>query len=180
VTPAGAALSGKASRIMAAALLGAGVILGIAGLFPAYIGGHSLAQQPDQVTPHAIYLATWTASAVLILLGGARLRLGALLSLGLSAVTFGLFLADAGTAISASGTAGGGPGLVLSLIAWSASSQGSAPPGPPSRRARSLGRAEPRSVPWCWSYWPASGRPPRSPRRGTASRCARRPGRCRR
>ena len=123
-TPAGAALSGKASRIMAAALLGAGVILGIAGLFPAYIGSASLAQQPDQVTPHAIYLATWTASAVLILLGGARLRIGALLSLGLTAVTFGLFLADAGTAISATGNAGGGAGLVLSLIGWVACAAG--------------------------------------------------------
>jgi hypothetical protein len=124
LTPAGAALSGKAGRFMAAALLGAGVILGIAGLFPAYIGGASLAQQPDQVTPHAIYLATWTVSAVLILLGGARLRLGALLSLGLSAVTFGLFLADAGTAISATGNAGGGAGLVLSLIGWVACAAG--------------------------------------------------------
>ncbi|HEX5291655.1 MAG TPA: hypothetical protein VFX25_22530 [Streptosporangiaceae bacterium] len=123
-TPAGAALSGKAGRIMAAALLGAGVVLGIAGLFPAYIGGVSLAQQPDQVIPHAIYLATWAASAVLILLGGARLRIGALLSLGLSAVTFGLFLADAGTAISASGHAGGGAGLVLSLIGWVACAAG--------------------------------------------------------
>jgi hypothetical protein len=122
--PAGAALSGKASRIMAAALLGAGVILGIAGLFPAYIGGASLAQQPDQVTPHAIYLAAWTASAVLILIGGARLRLGALLSLGLSAVTFGLFFADAGTAISAAGNAGGGAGLVLSLLGWVACAAG--------------------------------------------------------
>ena len=122
--PAGAALSGKASRIMAAALLGAGVILGIAGLFPAYIGGASLAQQPDQVTPHAIYLAVWTASAVLILLGGVRLRIGALLSLGLSAVTFGLFFADAGTAISAPGNSGGGAGLVLSLIGWVACAAG--------------------------------------------------------
>jgi hypothetical protein len=103
---------------MAAALLGAGVILGIAGLFPAYIGGASLAQQSDQLIPHAIYLAVWAVSAVLILLGGARLRLGALLSLGLSAVTFGLFFADAGTAISAAGNSGGGAGLVLSLIGW--------------------------------------------------------------
>ena len=103
---------------MAAALLGAGVILGIAGLFPAYIGGASLAQQPDQLTPHVIYLAVWAASAVLILLGGTRLRLGRLLSLGLSAVTFGLFFADAGTAISAAGNSGGGAGLVLSLIGW--------------------------------------------------------------
>jgi hypothetical protein len=116
--------SGRAGRIMAAALLGAGVILGIAGLFPAYIGSASLAQQPDQLTPHAIYLATWAASAVLILLGGARLRIGALLSLGLTAVTFGLFLADAGTAISAAGNAGGGAGLVLSLIGWVACAAG--------------------------------------------------------
>jgi hypothetical protein len=118
LTPAGAALSGTAARVMAAALLGVGVILGIAGLFPAYVGGASLAQQSDQLTPHAIYLAVWAASAVLILLGGTRLRLGALLSLGLSAVTFGLFFADAGTAISAAGNSGGGAGLVLSLIGW--------------------------------------------------------------
>jgi hypothetical protein len=123
-TPAGTALSGAAGRIMAAALLGVGVILGIAGLFPAYIGGASLAQQSALLTPHAIYLAAWTASAVLILLGGARLRLGALLSLGLSAVTFGLFFADAGTAISAPGNAGGGAGLVLSLIGWVACAAG--------------------------------------------------------
>jgi hypothetical protein len=116
--PAAAALSGTAARVMAAALLGAGVILGIAGLFPAYIGGDSFAQQPDQLIPHAIYLAVWAASAVLILLGGVRLRIGALLSLGLSAVTFGLFFADAGTAISAAGNSGGGAGLVLSLIGW--------------------------------------------------------------
>ena len=121
--PVGAALSGKASRIMAAALLGAGVILGIAGLFPAYIGGASLAQQPDQVTPHAIYLAVWAASTVLILLGGTRLRVGMLLSVGLSAVTFGLFFADAGTAISAAGSSGGA-GLVLSLIGWVACAAG--------------------------------------------------------
>ena len=76
----------------------------MAGLFPAYLGGSSLAQQAYQLIPHVIYLAVWTAGAVLILLGGARLRLGALLSLGLSVVTFGLFFADAGTAISGGGT----------------------------------------------------------------------------
>src|SRR5947207_3358950 len=61
LTPTAAALSGTAARIMAAALLGAGVILGIAGLFPAYIGTPSLAQQSDQLIPHAIYLAVWAA-----------------------------------------------------------------------------------------------------------------------
>src|SRR5216683_2425588 len=89
-----------------------------------YLGGSSLAQQADQVIPHAIYLAVWTASAVLILLGGARLRLGALLSLGLSVVTFGLFFADAGTAIAATGNAAGA-GLVLALIGWLACAAGS-------------------------------------------------------
>jgi hypothetical protein len=118
--------SGKGARIVAAALLGAGVILGVAGLFPAYIGTASLAQQADQVTAHAIYLAVWAVSAVLILLGGARLRIGTLLGLGLSAVTFGLFFADAGLALSAPGNSGGGAGLVLSLIGWLACAAGSA------------------------------------------------------
>ena len=85
-------------------MLGLGVIAGVAGLFPAYLGGTSLASQADQLIPHVIYLAAWTAAAVLILLGGTRLRLGALLGLGLSAVTFGLFFADAGTAIAGAGT----------------------------------------------------------------------------
>ncbi len=118
------AVSGRTGAIAAAALLAVGVILGVAGLFPAYLGGSSLAQQADQLIPHVIYLAVWTASAVLILLGGAWLRLGALLSLGLSVVTFGLFLADVGTAIAGGGNAAGA-GLVLALIGWLACAAGS-------------------------------------------------------
>ena len=119
----GPAVSGRRGAIAAAAALGVGVILGVAGLFPAYLGGSSLAQQTDQLIPHAIYLAVWTASAALILLGGARLRMGALLGLGLSVVTFGLFFADAGTAIAGGGNAGAG--LVLSLVGWLACAAGS-------------------------------------------------------
>ncbi len=118
------AVSGRTGVIAAAALLALGVILGVAGLFPAYLGGSSLAQQADQLIPHVIYLAVWTAGAVLILLGGARLRLGALLSLGLSVVTFGLFVADAGTAIAGGGNTGGA-GLVLALAGWVACAAGS-------------------------------------------------------
>jgi hypothetical protein len=145
--PAG---SRGAARITAAALLGAGVILGVAGLFPPYIGTASLAQQADQVIPHAIYLAVWTASAVLILLGGTRLRLGALLSLGLSAVTFGLFFADAGLALSTPGNAGGG-GLVLSIIGWLACAAGTAvallaPVGGPAPDVERDGLARPRGA----------------------------------
>ena len=167
VTPAGAvpyvpygqytgyaapARSRGTARITAAALLGAGVILGVAGLFPSYIGTASLAQQASQLIPHAIYLAVWTASAVLILLGGTRLRLGALLSLGLSAVTFGLFFADAGTALPTPGNPGGGAGLVLSVIGWLACSAGTAvaflagPASGPAPHVQPDGLARPRGA----------------------------------
>lgn len=106
----------RGTRI-AAALAGVGVVLGVIGLFPAYIGGASLASQSSNIVPHAIYLAAWTLSAVLILAGGVRTRAGALFGLGTSAVTLGLFVADAGTAASA-GTNGTGAGLVLTILGW--------------------------------------------------------------
>ena len=115
----------------AAALLGIGVLLGVIGLFPDYVG-QSLASQGFELAPHLIYLVAWAASAAVIALGarggdGRRtelLRIGALLGTGLSAVTFGLFLFDLGQVIS-----GGahllGTGLVLSLIGWLACAAGS-------------------------------------------------------
>lgn len=114
----------RGGALVAASVLGLGVILGIAGLFPGYLGGSSLAQSSTELVPHAIYLAAWTASAVLIVFGGARLRLGALLGIGLSVVTFGLFFADAGTAI-ADGAHLAGWGLWLSLAGWLACAAGS-------------------------------------------------------
>jgi hypothetical protein len=123
-----AAPAGRTGRtvgaVTAAALLAAGVVCGLAGLFPSYLDGASLAQQPAQLVPHLIYLAAWTASAVLILLGGVRQRAGALLGVGTSAVTFGLFLADAGEVI-AGGAHVAGPGLVLGLVGWLACAAGS-------------------------------------------------------
>ena len=98
--------------------------LGIAGLFPDYLDGSSLASQPDNLVAHVIYLATWTASAVLVALGGTRLRIGALLATGLSIVTFGLFLADAGTPISG-GAHLAGAGLLLSFLGWLVCAAGS-------------------------------------------------------
>jgi len=103
--------------VVAAALLAVGVICGIIGLFPDYLLGQNLAQHADQVLPHVFYLAGWTASAVLILLGGDRARIGALLGLGLSVVTFGFFFADLGQVI-AGGTQIAGAGLVLGLVGW--------------------------------------------------------------
>ena len=113
---AGPAWSGirSAGPLTAAILLMVGVACGLAGLFPGYLSGTSLAQEPPDLVPHVIYLAVWTGSALLIASGGTRQRMGALLALGMSIVTFGLFFADLGTVIS-----GGahllGPGLVLSL-----------------------------------------------------------------
>jgi hypothetical protein len=117
--------AGRRGAIAAALLLGVGVALGIAGLFPDYLGGTSLAAHPDNLVSHAIYLAVWTAGGVLIALGGVRLRVGALLTTGLSIVTLGLFLADAGTPI-AGGAHLAGAGLVLSLLGWLACAAGSA------------------------------------------------------
>jgi hypothetical protein len=74
--------------------------------------------------PHIIYLVTWSLSAVLILLGGVRLRVGALIGLGMSIVTFGLFFADLGEVI-AGGSHLMGAGLPLSLVGWLACTIGS-------------------------------------------------------
>src|SRR5262249_31161383 len=79
-----------------AGLLGAGVACGIAGLFPVYLSGASLASDPANLVPHAIYLATWLASGLLIVAGGTWRRVGALLGLGTSVVTFGYLFADLG------------------------------------------------------------------------------------
>jgi hypothetical protein len=115
----------RTGAISAALLLAVGVALGVAGLFPDYLGGASLAGEPVNLVPHVIYLATWSASAVLILLGGTRLRMGALLGMGTSIVTFGLFLADVGTAI-AGGAHLAGLGLVLGQLGWLACTAGCA------------------------------------------------------
>jgi hypothetical protein len=126
---AGAALGSSslrpAVRAVAVGLIVTGVICGISGLFPDYLDGASLAQQPPQLVPHVIYFAVWTLSAVLILLGGNRLRAGALLGLGTSLVTFGFYFADAGTAVAA-GAHVMGAGLVLGLVGWLACFAGSA------------------------------------------------------
>jgi hypothetical protein len=121
--------AGRPTRMLAgAALLGLGVLLGVIGLFPGYIGSPSLASQADQLVPHLLYLVTWAASAALIVVGfrsrsGGK-AIGALLGIGLSAVTFGLFFADLGQVI-AGGASLLGAGLLLSLLGWLACTAGS-------------------------------------------------------
>jgi len=114
-----------------AGLLGLGVLLGLIGLFPSYVGTQSLAGQAEQLVPHLLYLLTWAVSAGLVV-GGLRARggpgglalarTGALLGTGLSAVTFGLFFSDLGQVIAYGGL---GTGLVLSLAGWLACATGS-------------------------------------------------------
>jgi hypothetical protein len=116
--------SARRRAVIAAALLGIGVALGIGGIFPDYLAGASLAQQTSELVPHLIYFTAWSASALLIVLGGTRQRVGALLGIGTSIVTFGLFFADAGTAI-AGGAHLMGAGLVLGLLGWLACAAGS-------------------------------------------------------
>ncbi len=122
---AGALAAVGARRMVAAGLLALGAVIGFAGLFPMYIQGGSLASAASEWVPHLIYLAAWVASAVLILLGGERARTGALLGLGVSIVTFGLFFADAGMALTTPARFTG-TGLGLSLTGWTVCAVGSA------------------------------------------------------
>ena len=121
----------RGSSIGAAGLLGAGVACGIAGLFPAYLSGASLASDPANLVPHVIYLAAWLAAGLLIVAGGTWRRVGALVALGTSIVTFGFFFADLGTVIS--GDSPLGSGLAFGLIGWLLCTAGAAvaawPPG---------------------------------------------------
>src|SRR6202000_3032222 len=77
--------------LLAAGLLAVGIICGLAGLFPAHLSGGHLTRSASQLIPHVFSRAGWPASLVLILLGGSRLKVGVLFSLGLSIVTFGFF-----------------------------------------------------------------------------------------
>lgn len=114
--------SGTRLAITAAALLALGVVIGVAGLFPDYFTGQSLVSQADELLPHLLYLAGWAVSAVLVLRGGGKSRVGALLGIGLSAVTFGLFLSDLGQVFS-----GGShleAGIVISVAGWAVCTAG--------------------------------------------------------
>jgi hypothetical protein len=113
----------KRRAFYASGLLAIGVALGVVGIFTPYLNGTNLASQPAEVVPHAIYLAVWAASAVLIWSGGARRQVGALFGFGLSIVAFGFFLTDGGTVIAA-GTHIMGAGFVLGIIGWCACTVG--------------------------------------------------------
>lgn len=117
---------GGTALLVGEGLLVLGVVLGLAGLFPAYAGGQSLLSQGDQVVPHLCYVIAWAIAAGPIALSVSRpraARLGALFALGLSAVTLGLFVSDIGEVASGASL---GTGLVVSLLGWLACTAGAA------------------------------------------------------
>jgi hypothetical protein len=147
---------GLRSRAMiAAGLLGLGVVLGVIGLFPGYVEPKSLVAQADQLVPHLIYLVAWAACGVLIALGGAAAARPAAMSPAAmspaapgqdaprpAASRFEILRLGAllGTGLSAvtlglfladlgeviSGSSALlGPGLVLTLLSWLACTAGS-------------------------------------------------------
>jgi hypothetical protein len=113
---------GSAGNAFAGALLALGVICGVVGLFPHYQVGVSLAAQASELVPHVAYLAVWTVAALLIVLrSGVLARAGALLAVGTTVVTFGLFAFDLGQ-----GTSVADAGLWISLVGWLACAAGTA------------------------------------------------------
>jgi hypothetical protein len=114
---------GVKSAPVAAGLLAFGVLLGVIGLFPGYVSSTSLASQPVNLVPHVCYFVAWAIAAALIVSGGVRRQAGALLALGTSVITFGLFCVDMAT-VAAEHPHDMGPGLILSLIGWLACAAG--------------------------------------------------------
>ena len=129
----------RTRALVAAGLLAAGVVLGIVGLFPNYLGG-SIASKPDVLVAHAIYLAAWTASALLIASGAARQRTGALLGLGVGVVTFGLLGSDLASALAAHAPKGG---MWPALLGWLLATAGAAAG---YHRAAAGAPAKPRAI----------------------------------
>jgi serine/threonine protein kinase len=108
---------------LATALLGLGVILGLAGLFPRYWADLTLVSQPRDLIRPLFYIVVWAAATIGVLRGGTVARSAALLGTGLGAVVFGFFLTDLGYVIS--GQIKPGPGFVLSALGWVACMAGS-------------------------------------------------------
>ncbi len=101
---------------VAGALLLGAVALGSAALFPAYLGGTSLADQGFQLVIHVSALMGWALAAVLVLGTSTLRRAGAAFGLALSALGGALLLVDLAVSVSGGGNPGG-PGLYLALVA---------------------------------------------------------------
>ncbi|HEY5272683.1 MAG TPA: hypothetical protein VIJ34_05550 [Acidimicrobiales bacterium] len=113
------------TALFSASVVLVGVILGVAGMFPSYLGGTSLGSQADQLVPHIAYVLGWSLVAALLLVDRRFARGAAGVGVGLSVISFGFFLTDVLTA-SVSRGENPGAGLYLSLAGWIACATGSA------------------------------------------------------
>lgn len=140
--PAAAHLSTRPDDIpatIAESLLSFGIVLQIAGLFPGYLGGASLAGAADQLALHAFFLAGFAVVAATLMSGHHRYWARAsAFGIGLSALTLGFFLSDFGQV--AAGTTTGGPGFTLSFVGWGFAAVGIGLAAASAARHSSLGR----------------------------------------
>jgi hypothetical protein len=138
--PPAAATAATGRRLqLGIGLLAIGIVAGIASLFPEYQGFGSLASTTDSLVEYSGFLAAWTAGLVLILSLRGRPAFGALVGLGTSAATLGVFSIDLSVAVTGS-QARVGPGLVLALLGWLSGTAGV---------ALAIGRG-----PFGWPRWP--------------------------
>jgi MFS family permease len=113
------------TALLAAGMVLVGVVLGVAGLFPNYLGGSNLVSQAAQLLPHVAYVAGWALVAGLLLVERRFARGAAGLGVGLGVISFGFFLTDVLTASAGRGETTGA-GIYLSLAGWLVCSAGSA------------------------------------------------------
>lgn len=81
-------------RLAAAALLGLGTILSLAGLFLPDYGQTALTADSRWLWPHLLYLASWAAVASWMVIARVQARPGALFGLGLGGPAIGLALQE--------------------------------------------------------------------------------------
>ena len=139
--------SPRANRtaLLSAGVVLGGLVLGVAGLFPSYLGGTSLSSQADQLLPHIAYLLGWSIVAALLLVERKFARGAAGLGVGISLMTFGFFLTDVLTASVGHGE-GAGAGLYLSLAGWLTCAAGCA------TALFALSSPTPRGKPTAWGH----------------------------
>jgi hypothetical protein len=112
------------TALVAAGIVLSGVVLGVAGMFPNYLGGENLVSESAQLLPHIAYVSAWALVAALLLVERRLARGAAGLGVGVGLITFGFFLTDVLTA-GAGHSQSPGAGLYLSLAGWLLGSMGS-------------------------------------------------------
>jgi hypothetical protein len=117
--------SGVLAQLVAVVLLAGGVGVGTVSFLPAYLGGASLADQPDLAMAHGVILGGFALAALAAVALGQTSKAPGLpgaLGLGVAAADLGLIVTDIGQAVSGSRA---GSGLVLAVVEWALCAAGS-------------------------------------------------------